>query len=178
MVPSGWGLPSGDLVDCTRVESYQLRLDKESADLAAFLFDVLDRTRGALAVDRVDFDIAADIPPIKADLDRLERVFLNLISNALKYSPGGSPVLIKAEARNGEVLMSVIDQGPGIAPQELPRVFERFFRTGEARRAEGLGLGLHISKLLIEAHGGRIWVESEEGKGSTFHFTLPVADRS
>jgi PAS domain S-box-containing protein len=163
-----------DLVDCTRVESHQLRLERERADLASFLFDVLDRTRGALAVDRVKLDIAPGIPPIEADLDRLERVFINLLSNALKYSPNGSPVLVRAEAGKREVLISVIDRGPGIAPEELPRVFERFYRAGEARRAEGLGLGLHITRLLVEAHGGRIWVESERGKGSAFNFALPV----
>jgi two-component system phosphate regulon sensor histidine kinase PhoR len=112
---------------------------------------------------------------VEADPNRLERILGNLLSNALKYSDPGTEVLVSARNTDGEVTISVVDQGRGIAPEDLPRIFGRFYRSITARKAEGLGLGLHITRLLVEAHGGRIWAESELGKGSSFSFTLPMA---
>ena len=99
----------------------------------------------------------------------------NLLSNAVKFTPPGGSVDVSSAQRNGEVLVSVTDTGPGIAPADQERIFEEFQQTevGQEQR-EGTGLGLALSKRLIELHGGRIWVESEPGKGSTFTFTLPV----
>jgi signal transduction histidine kinase len=105
----------------------------------------------------------------------LERILLNLLSNAMKYSPPESPIRLQARRTDGEVLVSVVDQGIGIAPEDQPRLFERFCRPKGVRRADSVGLGLYITRMLVEAHGGRIRVESELGKGSTPSFTLPLA---
>jgi signal transduction histidine kinase len=126
-------------------------------------------------VGRVDIDVPAGLPDVAADTDRLERILTNLLTNALRYSFPETRVLVKARRTDKGVVISVTDKGVGIAPADLPRVFERFYRVKDAGKPEGLGLGLYITKMLIEAHGGRIWVESELGKGSTFYFTLPLA---
>ena len=98
----------------------------------------------------------------------------NLVSNALKYAPGASEVLVSAAARGEEVAITVRDAGLGIAPEDLPRVFERFYRGKTTQKADGLGLGLFIVRLLVEAHGGRVWAESNPGEGAAFTFTLPT----
>ncbi|MDA8216407.1 MAG: ATP-binding protein, partial [Dehalococcoidales bacterium] len=108
-----------------------------------------------------------------ADANRLERVLTNLLSNALKYSEDTIRVTVGADA--DELTVAVADKGRGIAKEDLPHLFDRFYRVGQSRRMEGLGLGLYITKMLVEAHGGRIWVDSEVGKGSTFSFTLPLS---
>jgi len=166
-----------DLVDMARLEGGQMRLELQPVDLAAFIKDLLKRLYGALEVHRITADVPPELPPVRADFNRLERIVLNLLTNALKYSPGETPVCIRVRLCDDEVVVSIIDQGRGILPEDLPRLFQRFYRTTGERRAEGIGLGLYITRMLVEAHGGRIWVESEVGKGSTFSFTLPV-DRS
>ena len=165
-----------DLVDAARLESGQLRLNLQAVDLSAFLSDLLRRLEPTLETARVRVDLPEGLPPVSADPNRLERILTNLLSNALKYSPPGTEVRVTAEPRDGEVVTSISDQGPGIPPEELPRLFRRYARTavGEARR-DGLGLGLYITRKLVEAHGGRIWVQSQVGVGSTFSFSLPIA---
>ncbi len=100
---------------------------------------------------------------------------MNLVSNALKYSPHDSEVVLALSAVHDGVRVAVVDQGSGIAADELPRLFERFYRTQSGKSQQGLGLGLYIASMIVKAHGARLEVESEVGKGSTFHFTLPVA---
>jgi len=102
------------------------------------------------------------------------QVMVNLISNAIKFSSSGSRITVKAEAKDAELLVQVTDRGTGIAEDAFPYLFDRFYRAKTALRAQGTGLGLHISKEIIEAHGGRIWVESKVGEGSTFSFNLPL----
>ncbi len=128
-----------------------------------------------MEVERIRVEIPADLPPVDADPNRLERILLNLFINSLKYGKPGTEVVVRARRTGREMEISVIDRGVGIAPEDLPHVFERFFRARGARKTEGLGMGLYITRLLIEAHGARIWAESEPGKGSTFSFTLPLA---
>ncbi|MHB9134664.1 MAG: PAS domain S-box protein [Armatimonadota bacterium] len=164
-----------DLVDVTRWERGQLELKREAVDVAGYLNDLLQRVNMVLETTRIAVAVPADLPEVAADYGRLERILVNLLSNALKYSDPGTPVQLRAWPQDGEVVIAVSDQGRGISPDDMPHLFERFYRAGEERRTEGIGLGLYISKLLVEAHGGRIWVESEVGKGSTFAFTLPVA---
>ncbi|MHB0936565.1 MAG: PAS domain-containing sensor histidine kinase [Armatimonadota bacterium] len=164
-----------DLVDTARAEGGQLTLNRQAVALQQHLPDLLSRSAPLLEVDRVNMVIPTDLPPICADPDRLERILTNLLSNALKYSDPGTPVLVRAQPRDGEVMVSVTDQGRGIPPEAIPHLFERFYRVPGARKAEGIGLGLYITRMLVEAHGGRIWVESEVGKGSTFYFALPTA---
>jgi len=120
--------------------------------------------------------VGPDAPIIGVwDRHRLEEVVTNLIANAIKYSPAGGEVCVSVGRRADDALVSVRDPGIGIAPDQLPRLFDRFYRVRDtAAAADGLGLGLSISKHLIEAHGGRIWAESAgRGQGSTFSFTLP-----
>jgi two-component system phosphate regulon sensor histidine kinase PhoR len=113
-----------------------------------------------------------------ADAMQVNRALGNLLHNAIKFTPTEGRIWVRAQAHNGEVLVEVADTGPGIAPEDLPRVFERFFRGDRSRRSGGTGLGLAIAKHVVEAHGGKIWVESEgrPGHGATFRFTLLSAD--
>lgn len=165
-----------DLVDSARMETGQLRVEKQPLSLVAFMFDLLQRATEVMDVGRINVEIPADLPPVLADPSRLERAMLNLLTNALKYSNSESEVLVRAAVTSREAIISVADHGPGISPEDLPRIFERFYRAGDAQeKAEGLGLGLYITRMLVEAHGGHIWARSERGKGSTFHFTLPLA---
>ena len=175
-----------DLVDATRWEGGQLELKREAVNLPRYFADLLQRVSLVLDTARVQMDIPDDLPPVSADYARLERILVNLLSNALKYSAPDSPVRVRARQQDGEVVIAVIDQGIGLPPQAIPHLFERFYRVPGERKAEGIGLGLYITKILVEAHGlpavagtvkvgGRIWVESEVGKGSTFFFSLPIA---
>jgi two-component system phosphate regulon sensor histidine kinase PhoR len=119
-------------------------------------------------------EIAADCPPIRGDPQRLHQVFFNLLDNALKYTQTGGRVTISARQTNGEVQVCVADNGPGIGAEHLPHVFERFYRVDRARSRElgGTGLGLSIVKHIVQAHGGKVWADSQVGKGSAFYFTL------
>ncbi len=165
-----------DLVDSARLASQQLQLARQPVEVRSFIADLLERSAGAMEVERVAVEVPEHLPPANADPDRLERILTNLISNALKYSPSDSGVLVTAAQSGEEIRVSVADRGTGIAREHLPHLFGRFYRAVGAQTDEGLGLGLYITRRLVEAHGGRIWVESDVGEGSTFHFTLPVAD--
>lgn len=165
-----------DLVDITRWEGGQLELQFEAVELPHYINDFLQRVGMVIDTTRIQVEMAADLSPVRADYSRLERIFTNILSNALKYSAPGTPVVVRAQRTDGEVTISVIDQGPGITPDEIPHLFERFYRAYGERKREGIGLGLYIARMLAEAHGGRIWAESTVGKGSIFHFTLQVAD--
>jgi len=164
-----------DLVDMARLESGQFLLDRTPVKLRPFIGNLLNRLEGALDVRRVSLEVPPDLPPASADEDRLERIFTNLLSNAVKYSEPGAPIRVSGCRRDGVVEVDVSDQGRGIDPDDLPRIFDRFYRARSGRTGEGLGLGLYITRMLVEAHQGRIHAESEPGKGSTFSFTLPVA---
>ena len=165
-----------DLVDSARIESGQVRLEPQPLDLARFVGKAKDRLAAPADLGRLRVVIPADLPPVRADPDRLERILTNLLTNALKYSPPTSEVTISARQEAKEAVIAVSDRGAGIEAAELPRIFERFYRASGAHKTEGLGLGLYITKGLVEAHGGRIWVESKPGQGSTFSFTLPLAE--
>jgi signal transduction histidine kinase len=161
-----------DLVDSARLESGALELQCRPVALRPLVEDLLAHTEGVLEVRRVENRVAPDLPTLHADPDRLERVFVNLVGNGLKYTRDA--VVITAEAAGDEVRISVADRGPGIDDTDLPRIFERYYR-GQRGAGEGLGLGLYIVRRIVEAHGGGITVASAPGEGSTFTFTLPVA---
>jgi signal transduction histidine kinase len=118
--------------------------------------------------------IAPDLPLIEIDVDMIRRVTINLLENAIKYTRSGGQVSIKAEVQSGEIVVSVQDNGPGISVQNQQRLFEKFSRIHHEGRPKGLGLGLAFCRLAVNAHGGKIWLESEEGQGSTFIFSLPL----
>jgi len=164
-----------DLVEAARLEGGQLRLKQQPVVLPSFLPAFLSRHAAVLAGDRIMTDLSPALPAVLADEARLERILVNLLSNAQKYSAPGTPIHVQARQAGVEVTISVTDQGQGIQFDDLPYLFERFYRAKSERRAEGIGLGLYITRLLVEAHGGQIQVASEEGYGSTFSFTLPVA---
>jgi two-component system sensor histidine kinase VicK len=139
--------------------------------------EVLERLR----LEASHCQLVAQLPPrglvVQADSDKVERVLLNLLTNAIKFSPEGGTVTVEVqwtEAPPG-VLISVTDQGSGIPPEHLDRVFDKFYQAGDdlVKKTNGVGLGLYICKSIVEYHGGRIWVESTPGEGSTFQFTLP-----
>ncbi len=164
-----------DLTEMARIEGGQLQLTRGPVAMASFLPDFLRRSAIILDVPRIQLEVAAKTPPALADYNRLERIFTNLLSNALKYSAPGTPVLVRVVAQDAEVMVSITDQGRGIPPDDVTQLFQRYYRAKGEQRAKGIGLGLYITKQLVEAHNGHIRVESEVGKGSTFVFTLPVA---
>ncbi len=165
----------GDLVETARLEAGRLEMHRERLDLHAFLSDLVQRVGTAEDAARLRVQVDERVPAVLVDPAYVERAVVNLLTNALKYSPPGTPVVVQLARRNGEAVLSVRDQGPGIPPEEQSCLFERYYRAKTGRKGEGLGLGLYIARLIIEAHGGRIWVESEVGRGSTFSFTLPLA---
>jgi signal transduction histidine kinase len=163
-----------DLVDSVHLESGTLRVSPQPVPLRAFVSELVGVSGGALDTERVRVEIPGDLPPVAADPARLARVVQNLLGNALKYSEPTTDVAVRALPRGPEVVVSICDRGAGIAAEHLPRLFDRFYRGARSGEPDGLGLGLYISRLIVEAHGGRIWCESRVGEGSTFAFTLPV----
>jgi len=165
-----------DLVDSARLEAGTLRLAPRPVALRPLLLELKERLAGVLESERIRIQAPQDLPPIWADPNYLERILVNLLSNALKCSPSPSEVTLAVAHDGDQAVISVADRGPGIPPDELPHLFQRYFRTRLARERhwEGLGLGLYIVKMLVEVQGGRIWVQSEQGQGCTFSFTLPL----
>jgi signal transduction histidine kinase len=163
-----------DLRALAQAEAGQLRLEREPLDLADLLrgiaagFDLQARSQG----QELRMDLPPELPLVDADPLRVRQVAANLVSNALRHAPDAGHVTISAAALPTEVQVSVADDGPGIAQEDLARVFDRFWH-GPQPRTQGSGLGLAIARELVRAHGGRIWVESELGTGSVFFFTLP-----
>ena len=167
----------GDLLTISALESQQARLQFEPLslrDVAATAAEELGRQARQKNMT-VGVEIPAEFPQPRADGRRLHQVFFNLLDNAVKYVPAGGCITVSAKLCDGEIEVCVADNGPGIAAEHLPRIFERFYRVEKARSRElgGTGLGLSIVKHIVQAHGGRVWAESEVGKGCRFHFTLP-----
>lgn len=165
-----------DLLESSRLESKRAALRREPRDLVRFLEEVLERDVPPDLRERFRLEVAGPLPQVWVDAARLERVMANLLGNAAKYSPAQLPVVVRARVHEGRVVVSVSDQGPGLAPEDAVHIFDKYYRTkqGSAADVKGLGLGLYICRLIVEAHGGHIWVESEPGHGATFSFSLPV----
>ena len=167
-----------DLLVLSRVDSAALNLSRKPTDMGQLVQAVGDRlVEQAQARDlTIAVSIDPNVPLAWADADRIEQVLLNLIDNAIKYSrPSGSITLRVSTTPDRLVLVQVIDEGIGIPADELPRVGQRFYRADKARSRGGHGLGLAIAQSLIRAHGGELWLESEEGVGTTASLTLPIA---
>jgi len=163
-----------NLLDMTRLDSGSVSLHRDWESLEELVGTALTRLDKALADRPVTVDIPSDLRPVPVDGVLVEQVIVNLLDNALKYTPPGSPLLVTARATGGEVVLEVADQGPGLPPGAEEQVFEKFYRGGHTQR--GFGLGLPICKAIITAHGGRIWAENRSPRGATFRFTLPMGD--
>ena len=164
-----------NLLDASRLQGGQLRLDKADVRVDKIAARIVNTFRTQRGEHTFQLDFPDDFPPIQADEERLHQVLSNLISNAIKYSPRGGEIALSGRFVDDQVFIAVTDQGIGIPAGEQSRIFDRFYRVESPlkRRTQGAGLGLYLVKSVVEAHGGRIWVESNEGQGSTFVFTLP-----
>ena len=166
-----------ELLELTRIESGQVPLEFKAIPAASLLRSAADRMRAQ--AERAGLVIRLgtpqDLTDVRVDPSRLEQVLVNLIHNAVKFTPPGGEVVLSSQAEGEVVRFAVRDTGVGIPVDELERIFERFYKADRARSGGGTGLGLSIARHIVEAHGGRIWAESEEGRGSTFYFTIPVA---
>ena len=165
-----------ELLDVSRIETGRLEIRRESISWPSFVRDVVQRHHTSVTDRKFHINIPDVDATVTGDRDRLEQVLGNLLENAVKYSPDGSDITITVEARNNQVVTSVCDRGMGIPADELGQVFERFHRGRQVSSTNygGLGLGLYITKQIVERHGGSIWVESKEGSGTTFFFSLPA----
>ncbi len=167
-----------DLLDASRLQAGALALEFSETSLAPLIERVVERYRPQAAGHELRVELS-DLPLVFADEGRLTQVITNLLSNAVKYSPEGSQVTVRAEARRTEVVVCVADAGPGIDPADAPRVFDRFYRADAAARGtKGAGLGLYLARAIIEAHRGRIWVDSHPGQGGRVCFSLPLPDET
>jgi len=167
-----------ELMDLSRIESGIATAQLDDIDLGRLALTTVDRLR--LFAERHGVALEVSTPPavplVRGDQERLGQALLNLLHNAVKFSPPGSVVAVRVSPSETEVAVTVADHGPGIPRGAMPRIFERFYKADRARTrvAGGTGLGLSIARHIVEAHGGRIWAESEEGAGSTFSFAIPI----
>jgi two-component system phosphate regulon sensor histidine kinase PhoR len=169
-----------DLLTLSRIEAGKMEFEFQPIPIADLVAPCVETSR--LQADAkqlsVEMDNPLDLPPIRADLSRLRQVLQNLLDNAVQYTPPGGHIRVTAEVKDQRAIVTVADTGIGIPQSDQERIFERFYRVDAARSREagGTGLGLAIAKHIVEAHGGRLWVESTIGQGSLFHFSVPVAD--
>ena len=165
-----------DLLDVTRVEAGRLSVDAHSTNTEELLSDTL-RTLAPVAAEKsitLRLNAQDDLPQVIADSGRISQAISNLIGNAVKFSPPDSVIMVKVVPAGEEIIFSITDNGSGMTPDQLSHAFDRFWQSSRTDR-QGAGLGLAITKGIVEAHGGRIWASSKPGSGSTFYFTLPIA---
>jgi two-component system phosphate regulon sensor histidine kinase PhoR len=166
-----------ELLELSRIESGKVPLKMRVVQPAELIERAFDRME--IQAERAGLKISREnnpsLPPIIIDRDRLEQVLVNLVHNAIKFTPPGGEIAIGAATGENRVEFFVRDTGVGISPEALPRIFERFYKADRSRSGGGTGLGLSIARHLVEAHGGRIWAESVPGKGSTFTFSIPLS---
>jgi two-component system phosphate regulon sensor histidine kinase PhoR len=165
-----------ELTELSRIETGQAELKLEAVNLNLLVEDVIARLgpqveRQQLIIDK---KLAADLPSVQADKERIRQTIVNLIHNAIKFTDPGGKITVATRADAGSATVDISDTGPGISKSDLPHVFERFYKGDRARSGEGSGMGLAIAKHIVEVHGGSIWAQSEEGRGSTFSFSLPI----
>lgn len=163
-----------DLLECAKLEEGNLRLQLQRCEIGPLMNSIRDLYGPLTHEKRIEifFEIPDYLPPILADSDRLNQVFSNLIGNAIKFTPSRGKIHVRAADASTHIKFSVADSGRGINPEDIGHVFDRFWQSPKAKRL-GTGLGLFICRELITAHGGKIWVESQVGRGSTFHFSVP-----
>jgi two-component system phosphate regulon sensor histidine kinase PhoR len=166
-----------ELLELSRIESGRVPLNLAPTRPTDIVNPAYERLR--LQAERAGLtltvDCPVDLPAVLADATRMQQVVVNLLNNAIKFTPSSGQVNVCAAKQDQAVQFEVTDSGIGITAEDLPRIFERFYKVDRSRATSGTGLGLAIARHLVEAHGGRIWVESEVGKSSTFYFTIPIA---
>jgi two-component system phosphate regulon sensor histidine kinase PhoR len=166
-----------ELLELSRIESGKVPLERRSITPLKLISPAVERMQ--LQAERAGLNISLecpeDLPPVSADPTRMEQVLVNLLHNAIKFTPPGGKITVSAYHEGANVIIFVKDTGVGIAPDALPRIFERFYKADRARSGGGTGLGLSIARHLVEAHGGRIWAESMVNQGSIFYFSIPMA---
>jgi len=166
-----------ELLELSRIESGKVPLKQAlmaPSDLVERAFDRMQLQAERTGL-KISYDCAPGLPAINVDINRMEQVLVNLIHNAIKFTLPGGQIAIKVFQSGDNIIYLVKDTGVGISPDALPRIFERFYKADRSRSGGGTGLGLSIARHLVESHGGKIWAESEEGKGSSFFVSLPVA---
>jgi two-component system sensor histidine kinase KdpD len=163
-----------NLLDMTRFAAGPVRITKEWQPLDGVVGAAIGRLEGQLSGRNVDTHLPRDLPLVPIDGVLIEQLFINLLENTAKYTPAGSPIEISARKDDKGLVIDVADRGPGIPPDLAQKIFEKFFRLPREREGGGAGLGLAICRAIVEAHGGRIWVDSREGGGAAFHFTVPI----
>jgi len=162
-----------DLLDASRFQAGGLTLNQTDISLPTIAQRLAERFQTQTKKHTLKVDFPANFPVIMGDETRIEQVLSNLISNAIKYSPEGE-VHVGGDVRTDEVIVTVSDQGPGIDPHDMPHIFDRFYRSNAAiRKTKGAGLGLYLARAIVEAHGGRIWIDSHHGQGAKICFSLP-----
>jgi two-component system phosphate regulon sensor histidine kinase PhoR len=165
-----------ELLELSKIESGRVPLEKKNYPIEEVIFRPVERMR--LQAERsgisIETDITSTLPNLNVDLMRIQQVFVNLIHNAIKFTPPGGRITVSAIKESNRIIFSITDTGIGIPPGDLERIFERFYKSDRSRSTGGTGLGLSISKHIIEAHGGSIWVESIQSEGSTFYIALPL----
>jgi PAS domain S-box-containing protein len=162
-----------NLLDASRLAAGGMALKRSDVLLSDLAKRLTTRIQSQTSQHKLKTDFPAEFPVILADETRLEQVLSNLILNAIKYASGGE-IVVSGQVRDEQVIICVSDQGPGIAPQDIPHIFDRFYRAPDmARMTKGAGLGLYLAKSIVEAHGGRIWVDTESGQGARICFSLP-----
>jgi two-component system, OmpR family, sensor histidine kinase KdpD len=163
---------ANNILDMARLEAGAVSLHRDWYPLEEIVGSVLTRLRAALGSRPLEVHLPTDMPLLKLDAVMIGQVLVNLIENALKYTPAGSPLEIGAEVSDGEVTVAVADRGPGIPAGQEERLFDKFYRAAPEGAQSGVGLGLTICRAVVEAHGGRIWAENRPGGGAVFRFTL------
>jgi signal transduction histidine kinase len=161
------------LLDLSRIESGAIELHPEAVDVVAAVAEAADSVRAQVTARAVELTLPSERLQVECDKRSLVRIASNLLDNAVKYSPEGATVTVEARSEGELVAISVRDQGPGIAPEDLPRVFERFYKADASRSNDGVGLGLAIVKHLVRAHRGTVVAETQPTGGSTFTVRLP-----
>jgi signal transduction histidine kinase len=168
-----------NLLNMSKLEAGVWNPDKETCDLSEIIRETLERQKWVHKSHTFEADLAPDLPEIYADSNQIKQVLINLLENAAAYSEEAARIVVAARAVGAEIEVSVPDQGIGIPAEELEKVFDKFYRGSQQRRQPGgTGLGLAICKSIVLAHGGRIWAESQLGKGSTFRFSLPTGEHT
>lgn len=165
------------ILDVSRIDAGKLFLERTEVEIPPILDQVVSSLQATAVFHWFELHGTDDLAPAWGDEDRIEQILFNLLDNAVKFSPSGGPIVVQTRRGDGEITISISDTGVGIPAAQQRKLFQKFHRLdgSDSRETYGHGLGLYITKGLVEAHGGRIWVESAEGRGSTFSFTLPLA---